>query len=166
MSFLTKINKQVNSLSLLLNWLSAASIVTMMLLTFFDVVLRLFRHPIPGTYEMVGFAGAVMVSFSLGHTSLERGHIAVDFLVSKFPNKIQLIIDRVNTLVCTGLFSLIAWQSVFYALNTKKSGEVSMTLQMPVYPFIFGIAAGCGLLSIVLLLRFLLSFTPDETIVR
>lgn len=166
MSFLTKINKQVHSVSILLNGLAAASLVLMMLLTFFDVVLRFFRHPIPGTYEMVGFAGAILVSFSLAHTSLERGQIAVDFLVSKFSRRIRIIIDRINSLICAVLFSLISWQSVFYALNIKNAGEVSMTLQMPIYPFILGIAAGCGVLSLVLLLRFFLSFTPDENIVR
>ncbi len=166
MSFINKINKQVNSVSEILNWLSAASVVVMMLLTCLDVVLRLFRHPIPGTYEMVGFTGAILISFSLAHTSLNRGHIAVDFLVSKLSLKVQNLVDRVNSVICAGLFSLISWQSVFYALDTKNAGEVSMTLQMPIFPFIFGVAAGCGILSIVLILRFILSFSPDENTVR
>lgn len=166
MSFLKKIDKQMNSVSEMLNWLSAASVVVMMLLTCSDVVLRFFRHPIPGTYEMVGFTGAILVSFSLAHTSIKRGHIAVDFLVTKFSPKVQLIVDRVNSVICAVLFGLISWQSVFYALDTKNAGEVSMTLQMPIFPFIFGIAAGCGILSIVLVLRFFLSFVPDETEVR
>ncbi len=166
MPFISKINKQVNSVSEILNWMSAASVVVMMLLTCSDVVLRLFRHPIPGTYEMVGFTGAILVSFSLAHTSLNRGHIAVDFLVSKLSPKAQRLVDRINSVICAGLFSLISWQSVFYALDTKNAGEVSMTLQMPIFPFIFGVAAGCGILSIVLVLRFLLSFSPDENTVR
>lgn len=162
MAFLHKINRYVNSLSLILNWVSAASVAAMMLLTCSDVLLRFFRNPIPGTYEIVGFLGTVLVSFSLAHTSLERGHIAVDFLVTKLSKKTQTNVDRINSLVCTGLFGLITWQSFIFALNTKNNGEVSMTLQMPVYPFIFGIAAGCGMLCIVLILRFLLSFLPDE----
>lgn len=157
-----KINKQINHISDILNWLAAASVVVMMLLTCLDVVLRLFRHPIPGTYEMVGFTGAILISFSLAHTSLRRGHIAVDFFVSKFSPKIQRLIDRVNSVICAVLFGLIARQSVIYALETKNAGEVSMTLQMPIYPFIFGIAIGCGILSIVLVLRVILSFSPDE----
>jgi TRAP-type C4-dicarboxylate transport system permease small subunit len=166
MSFISKINKQVNSVSEILNWMSAASVVVMMLLTCLDVVLRLFRHPIPGTYEMVGFTGAILVSFSLAHTSLNRGHIAVDFLVSKLYPKAQSFVVIKNSVIFAGLFSRISWQSVIYALETKNAGEVSMTLQMPIFPFIFGIAAGCGILSIVLVLRFILSFSPDENIVR
>lgn len=163
MVFLYKINRYVNSISLILNWISAASVVCMMLLTCSDVILRFFRHPIPGTYEIVGFLGTILVSFSLAHTSLERGHIAVDFLVSKLSQKAQTHVDRLNTLICTALFSLITWQSFIFALNTKNNGEVSMTLQMPVYPFIFGISVGCGMLCIILTLRFLLSFIPMES---
>lgn len=157
-----KINKQINTVSDILNWLAAASVVVMMLLTCLDVVLRFFRHPIPGTYEMVGFTGAILISFSLAHTSLRRGHIAVDFFVSKCSPLIQRIIDQVNSVICSTLFGLISWQSVVYAFETKNAGEVSMTLQMPIYPFILGIATGCGILSIVLALRFILSFVPEE----
>lgn len=161
---LKKLNTAVNVTSHIMNWVSAASVAIMMLLTCSDVILRFFRHPIPGTYEVVGFLGAVVISFSLAKTSLERGHIAVDFLVSKFSAGIQTAVDIVNSLICTVLFGLITWQSVKYALSSMNNGEVSMTLQMPVYPFIFGLSAGCGMLCIVLLLRILLIFvsTPEE----
>jgi hypothetical protein len=32
-----------------------------------------------------------------------------------------------------------------------------MTLQMPIYPFVYGIAAGCCLLTLVLAVRFIKS---------
>ena len=44
---------------------SAAAIVAMMTLTCADVVLRWFRHPIKGTYELVSFLGAIAVSFAI-----------------------------------------------------------------------------------------------------
>jgi TRAP-type C4-dicarboxylate transport system permease small subunit len=135
------------------NAVAAASVTAMMLLTCSDVVLRLFRRPIPGTYEMVGFLGAIFVSFSLAYTSLERGHISVGFLVQKLPQGAQIVIDRINSGICTFLFGLVAWQSFAYATDLKRAGEVSMTLQIPIYPFVYGISLGCGLLAIVLLKR-------------
>ncbi|OPX38483.1 MAG: hypothetical protein B1H13_11265 [Desulfobacteraceae bacterium 4484_190.3] len=123
----------------------------MMILTSADVVLRLFRHPIPGAYEIVGLLGAVVIAFSLAYTSAERGHIAVEFLVRKFPRKAQSFIAIANNLIGAALFGLIAWQSILYASDLKQSGEVSMTIQMPVYPFVYGIAFGCGLLCLLLL---------------
>lgn len=143
----------INLLSYRFNWIAAAAIVAMMLLTSTDVILRFFRHPIPGTYEIVGLLGAVVVAFSLAYTSVEKGHIAVDFLVQKFPRNVQLFITAMNDLISTLLFGLIAWQSILYASELKQSGEVSLTLQAPTYPFVCGIALGCGLLCFVLFLE-------------
>lgn len=129
----------------------------MMLLTSADVVLRLFRHPVPGTYEMVGLLGAVVISFSLAYTSVERGHIAVEFLFQKLPKKVRFFINAINDFLCLFLFGLLTWQTMLMASNLKQSGEVSMTLQLPIYPFVFGISIGCGLLSLTLLKDFLKS---------
>lgn len=133
------------------NWVAAGAVVIMMTITTADVILRLFRHPIPGTYEVVALLGTVVIAFSLAYTSMEKGHIAVEFLVQKLPRKLQTAISAINDLLGTFLFGLIAWQSVLYAADLKRSGEVSLTLQMPTYPFVYGIAFGCGLLGLLLL---------------
>lgn len=140
------------------NYAACFAIVVMMLLSCADVTLRFFGAPIPGTYEMVGFLGALIVSFSLAHTSLQRGHVAVELIFEKFPLRAQAIVDAFGNLASTILFGLIAWQSLVYGLDLQRSGEVSLTLQMPLHPFVYGIAAGCGLLSLVLLVDFIRSF--------
>jgi TRAP-type C4-dicarboxylate transport system permease small subunit len=139
------------------NWVAAGAVVAMMCLTCADVILRIFRHPIPGTYEIVGLLGSVVIAFSIGYTSVAKGHIAVEFLVQKFPVRVQTFIDTLNDLISTCLFGLITWQSIVYASDLKQSGEVSLTIQMPIYPFVYGIALGCGLLCLVLLLDFVKS---------
>jgi TRAP-type C4-dicarboxylate transport system permease small subunit len=85
---------------------------------------------------------------------MTKSHIAVDFLVKKLSQKIQDIIYCIHTLVSTGLFGLIAWQSIWYALDLKANGEVSSTLQISTYPFVFGIAIGCFMLCLVLSAQF------------
>jgi TRAP-type C4-dicarboxylate transport system permease small subunit len=140
------------------NSVAAGAIVIMMLLTCADVVLRLFGHPILGTYEMVGFLGTVIIAFALAYTSIERGHIAVEILMDRLPAKIQSIVEGFNNLIGAGLFLLIAWQSSIYAWDLKTSGEVSLTLAIPTYPFVYGIAAGCALLALVLTAESLSSF--------
>jgi TRAP-type C4-dicarboxylate transport system permease small subunit len=139
------------------NWIAAGAVVAMMCLTCADVILRIFRLPIPGTYEIVGLLGSVVIAFSIGYTSVEKGHIAVEFLVQKFPVRVQTYIDTLNDLISMFLFGLITWQSIVYASDLQQSGEVSLTIQMPIYPFVYGIALGCGLLCLVLLLDFVKS---------
>jgi TRAP-type C4-dicarboxylate transport system permease small subunit len=133
------------------NNIAGAGIVAMMLLTCADVLFRLFRHPIPGTYEIVGFLGTVVTSFALGQTSLEKGHIAVEFFSSRLSPRGQLYLDGLEAVAGSSLFAILAWQSAVYAEDLRRSGEVSLTLAMPIHPFAWGIAAGCALLCAVLL---------------
>ena len=140
------------------NVLACAAVIAMMLLSVTDVVLRIFGKPVPGTYELVGFLGTIVVSFALAFTSMEKGHIAVELLVERLPQRAQLAIESFANFIGALLFGVIAYQAVLYALDLKKSGEVSSTLQMPAYPFIYGIAAGCALLCLLLITDCIKSF--------
>ena len=131
-------------------YLACAAVIVMMLLSTSDVVLRLLGNPIPGSYELVGFLGTIVVSFALAFTSIEKGHIAVELMVEKLPQRTQLIIEFICNLIGALLFGMMTYKAVRYALDIRASGEVSSTLQMPIYPFIFGMALGFGLLLIVL----------------
>lgn len=146
-----RIEKNITAIAEKANWIAAAALVLMMLLTTPDVVLRLFKSSIPGTYEIIGLLGAVVASFALGYTSVEKGHIAVDFLVMRLSPKARALIGAINALLAAALFTIITWQSVLYALDLMKKGQVTLTVQLPIYPFVFGMAAGCGLLALVLL---------------
>ena len=120
------------------NVIASVAVITMMLLSTADVVLRLFVKPIPGAYELVGFIGTIVVSFALGFTSLEKGHIAVELLYRKLPQRTQLAIETFTNTVSFLFFGLITYQAFIYALDMRKSGEVSPTLQLPIYPFNIG----------------------------
>ena len=141
-----------------LYWVAGVAIVVMMLLTCADVVLRYFRKPIPGTYELVCFLGAAAVAFSMAHTSVERGHVAVTFVVSLFPRRIQGLIEIITTIFGLFFFSLIAWQSVIYANDLHRSGEVSLTLELPFYPFVYGISISAAIVCLILLSDLFKSF--------
>ncbi len=146
-----RIERKITSFAAAANWAAAAAIAAMMILTVMDVVLRFFRHPIPGTYELVGLLGSAAAAFSLSYTSMEKGHIAVEFLVRRFSASAQALVGAVNAAGAALLFAVVCRQSIAYGIDLMRTGEVSLTLRMPVYPFVFGVAAGCGLLVPVLL---------------
>jgi TRAP-type C4-dicarboxylate transport system permease small subunit len=162
MDFLDKISKD---LAKILYWIAGIAIVSMMLLTCADVVLRfgvtiyriygwkfleLFK-PIAGTYELVCFLGAVAVSFAMAHTSVEDGHVAVSLIVRLFPQKIQGLVETITSSFGFILFALLAWQSVLYANDLRASGEVSLTLELPFYPFVYGVGFSAAAVCLVLL---------------
>ena len=130
-------------------WVAGGAIVLMMLLTCADIVLRLFRMPIPGTYELVCFLGAIAVAFAMAHTSIEKGHVAVSLVVQMLPKRVRGTIEVITNIFVLILFILIAWRSVVYAGSLRASGEVSLTLKMPFYPFIYGIAFSSLVLCLV-----------------
>jgi TRAP-type C4-dicarboxylate transport system permease small subunit len=131
-------------------WVAGTAIIAMMMLTCADVVLRFFRRPIPGTYELVCFLGAVSVAFAMAHTTIEKGHVSVSFVVNLFPKKVQDIITCVTTGFGLFLFTIISWQSVAYANDLRLSNEVSMTLELPFYPFVYGIGLSAAVVCLIL----------------
>ena len=114
-----------------------------MLLTMSDVILRTFKRPVVGTYELVAFAGAVVIGFSLPLTSWIRAHIYVDFFILKFSKKVQDLFNLVTRCIVFVLFVLIGWNLLKYGMGLQESGEVSLTLQMPFYPVAYGLGVSC-----------------------
>ncbi|GAK53049.1 TRAP transporter, DctQ-like membrane protein [Candidatus Moduliflexus flocculans] len=143
------------SIAKFFNRIAALALFSMMCLTCADVVLRLFRHPIRGTYEMVSFLGVITVSFALAHTSIHKGHVAVSLVVEHFSKKWQGIVELLVSAASVVLFALISWRSVVYARSFQLSGEVSPTLQLPFYPIIYGIAAAAAVVCLVLMVDIL-----------
>lgn len=166
MELLEKIAK---TLARLLYWVAGAAIVSMMLLTCADVLLRfgvtIYRiygwqfltslKPIPGTYELVRFLGATAVSFAMAHTSVEKGHVAVSLIVRRFPQKTQALLGSITGTFGFILFALLTWRSVLYANHMRSIGEVSLTLQLPFYPFVYGVGFASAAVCLVLLTEFL-----------
>jgi len=135
-----------------LDMVAAMAIFAMMALTSVDIFLRyFFRKPISGTYEIVALLGAVAVSFAMAHTLVEKGHVAVSLIVQILPKRIQGIIESFISVFGIILFGLITWQSVLYGIDCQRAGEVSLTLEIPFYPVIYGVALGAAVVCMVLI---------------
>jgi TRAP-type C4-dicarboxylate transport system permease small subunit len=141
----------VGRLSRLINVIAGIAITFIMFLTVLDVILRSFRRPIVGTYELVAFSGAVVVGFAIPLTSWMRGHICVDFFTSKLPKAAQSIFNLTTRCMGIGLFFLIGWNLIKVGMDLQQTGEVSLTLQLPFYPVAYGVAVSCFVQCLVLL---------------
>lgn len=133
------------------NWVALCALTFIMLLTVSDVVLRYFGRPIIGTFEIVGFCGALIIGFALPLTSWHRGHIFVDFLTLKISKKSKKVLDISTRVLCITLFFIVGWNLFIYSQKLYQSGEVSLTIQIPFYPFSYGLGVACFLQSFVLI---------------
>jgi TRAP-type C4-dicarboxylate transport system permease small subunit len=142
---------KVNGLSRFFNVIAGISLTFLMLLTVMDVILRALKMPIVGTYELVAFSGAVVIGFAVPLTSWLRGHIFVDFFILRFSQKVRNIFNITTRCLVIFLFFLIGWNLIKYGMDLQKSGEVSLTLQMPFYPVAYGVAVCCFVQCLVLI---------------
>ncbi len=132
------------------NVLAGVFLILLMLTTVADVFLRSGGRPIVGSYELVAFLGALVLGFSLPLTSWVRGHIYVDFLVLKLPPLARKIFHLFTRFLGMGLFFMIGWNLIKMGTDLHRSGEVSLTLQMPFFPIVYGVGICCFIQCLVL----------------
>ena len=128
----------------------------MMLLTAADVTLRyVFDRPVTGSYDLTVYMMAIVVAFGLAYCAVMKGHVRVELVVSRLPQRAQAILNSITCLVGLGLFSLITWQCFVNMKLLFASKLTSSVLLIPVFPFAGLVGIGSAFLTLVLLTDFL-----------
>ena len=146
------LEKLIAGVVVALKWMGSLFLGVMMFLTALDVACRyLFNNPIAGALELVEYMMAVLVPFSVAYCAYYRSHVAVEFIMDKFPKKVQKAI-RIPVEVITLLFLLvITWQTCLYIKETFESKLTSSVLLIATYPFIIPMAIGMGVFTLIVL---------------
>ena len=148
----------VHPITKLMSWVASVILFSMMLLTITDVFLRkVFSRSILGTVEVTEFMLVIVIFFALAKTEVSDGHVKVDLVISRFSERTQGLVDMITQFVCFLLSGLITWSTVVYSEKMRVSGEVSQDLWIPIYPFLYIVAAGCGILALTLLTKFFIA---------
>ncbi len=145
MEFLETINKQLNRIMLFIGGLF---LVAMIFLTCGNILFRLVWLPIRGTFELMGFFGAMITVLALAHTQRQRGHIAVDVLINTFSATTRKVLAIINSVICAAFFSMAAWQLAYNSSILRATGEITETLRIIYYPFTYIAAFGCAVLAL------------------
>jgi TRAP-type C4-dicarboxylate transport system permease small subunit len=138
-------------------------LICMMMLACANVFLRSVWLPVRGTFEIMGFLGAITASFALGYTQIRREHIAIDVIISRFSKKTRMLLNGINYVIGSVFFIVMAWQSVVRGMTLSRVNELSETLRMPYFPFMYGVAVGCLAIAAVMLIDTIkYIFPPDD----
>ncbi|MFH1491016.1 MAG: TRAP transporter small permease [Pseudomonadota bacterium] len=149
----------VNPVSRFMSHIASVVLFLMMILTILDVFLRkIFSNSITGTVEISEKMLVIVIFFALAVTEVLNGHVKVDLVMGFFSERVQAVVDFITQLACFILMILVTWSAVIYAEKMRLAGEVSQDLWIPVYPFIYVVAAGCAILALTLLIKFLGAF--------
>jgi TRAP-type C4-dicarboxylate transport system permease small subunit len=134
---------------------SCLSLVVMMLNSTADVFGRyFFLHPIDGTWEIVSMAFVVCGAFAIGYTQFIKGHIQINILSDRLNPRVGAFIALIGYIIGLAGSVLIAWQTwLRMAVYFHKTlGGVTVTLSIPIWPFMLILALGFFWLAIIFII--------------
>jgi len=147
MNFFLKIVRRTGGIGSIIG---ALFLVIIMIIVVLNVVVRFFGPTIIGTYELVTYMIVVTVAFALVRTTLEGAHITVNIFISRFSEKIQIMVGILTSLVGLSIWLLITWASIQLLLERGLSEKTDL-LKLPIFLFrgvwIFGLILFCLVLA-------------------
>ncbi len=157
-----KIEKIIATINRICIVIGGLSLLLMMLIGFANVASRCFWRPIKGSFEVIGFLGAITTAMALGYTQTRKNHVAIDILTNHYSAQWRRRAKTFSYFISALFFAMASWQTTIWGMNIWQSGEKSETLRISYYPFIFIAAFGLGLLAVVLFLDFLQGLQRPE----
>jgi len=147
------LEKIIYGLEKLLLGIAGVLLIGMMALTSADVVGNTFSHPILGTEELVSVMAAITIAFVLPAAHHKKAHIGIDIFYRRLSPFMKKINDLFVSILSGILFFLAFKECLSYASQLKAAGEVSSTLQIPLYIILYCISFGCLVVFGIILLE-------------
>ncbi len=113
---------------------------------------RIPTGPILGTYEISAYLAGIVIASVLAYNQIRKANISVEILVRRFPQRTNAIISSIIYLVSVALYSVIFWGLFTYARQVWVQGELSATLAVIFFPWVYAVSLCFALLVIVLLI--------------
>ncbi len=90
-------------------------------------------------------AGGVVIATALPLTTAVKGHVAIEYFFRRLGRRERLVIDSAMRVLQTAGFSIAAWSFVVRGSRLLRDGEVTPTLQAPIFWLAWLVAASCAL---------------------
>jgi len=133
-----------------LNYISVIAILLTAVWIFGDVVGRfVFRHPIPGTTELVKTGILTIVFLGVTYTLKKDGHVRTTVLLSHLSARTQSVLKMLGAILGIIAFALLAaygWEAAMKAWDVREFEGVQV--RVPTYPSRFIVVLGSVLMTI------------------
>ena len=151
LGLIQRIAKRIFSVT---DFLAGICFFSVMALILVNILMRkIFNLPIMGTYELVGLLTATGLGFALANCEIKNGNVAMSLFTDKMPKKLQGIIAIIIYLLSLSFWAVVVLRLFIYGTSSLKSGWVSSTSSIPIYPFIFVLGFNTLCLCLVLVLK-------------
>lgn len=146
------LTNKINRAAYILAILASIGLLLTLALIFVSVIMRYaFGAPIVGVNEIVQLASVGIVMLALPWCTAEGGHVGVDVLDNWIGKRGRFIGDIQARIIASLIMIVLAWRSVFKALDAYKYGDTTNMLQTSIWPFYVMIAVGMVLCVLVLI---------------
>jgi TRAP-type C4-dicarboxylate transport system permease small subunit len=94
-----------------------------------------------GVFDIVRITGAITLAAALPYTTAVKGHVAIEYFFHKLNRTSRLVVDSIMRILSMGLFGFLGWRSIVYGLNLRRVGQVTQTLEWPIFwlPWFIGV---------------------------
>ena len=128
-------------------WVGAAAAFLLVIVVTANIIARLLGSGVPGVLDISQSFMVIIAAMMLAYTQAQRGHIGVEFVIKKMPERVQQVVGIITLLLSLTFAVLLAWQSwrmAWFALQVGDHSPVSPYL--PLYPAKLILALGVTLL--------------------
>lgn len=142
---------------------AGVSIFLMITVTCLDVILRRFGASVPGAYDIVRLLGGVTIATSLPLTTAVKGHVAIEYFFHRLNHRGRAVVDTMMRSLQVLFFLAVTWSFLVKGHTLLRDGEVTPTLQCPVFWLAWLIALMALLTAVV---SFFHLIRPGKELVR
>jgi TRAP-type C4-dicarboxylate transport system permease small subunit len=142
---------------------AAIGILTMMLVTCAEVILRIFRISMTGVIDLVCVAAAVSAAAAMPYTTACKGHVAIEYFFQKLSRFGRAVVDTFCRLCVILLFGFLSVECISYGMSLRARGQVTPTLQMPEFWVPYVLAASCVVVCLVTVYHL---FHPGKELIK
>ncbi len=135
----------------IMDWVGGVILVSMMLLTVADVIMRYLGRPVLGTYELISLGGAIVVGCAMPHTSWQKTHVTVDVLLDNIERTRKNVLQVTTRIMGFLLFMVVGINLMDMGTTLTQTRESTLTLVLPLYPFAYLLGVCCLAECLVLL---------------
>jgi TRAP-type C4-dicarboxylate transport system permease small subunit len=115
--------------------------------------IKVLRSPITGAIDLVMLCQVVGIAFAIASTQILGKHVRVDFFIGRLSASMQAIVDSVVYLLLFIFFCLVVWRLYALGHSFQIAREVTATLYVPLYFFVYGAALACIPVCLVFLVE-------------
>ncbi len=126
----------------LINWLVILCVIAMVIVIFMQVIFRfILNDPLSWSEELARYLFVWITFLGAAICARDRGHIGMDYVVSKFPVKVQKIIEHFGLALMVVISLTIAISSIETVVS--NFGQVSPALRLNMGLIYSAIPIGC-----------------------